>query len=118
MNRPSWQQIQEFKIGRPSLGKMIRERRCEQQKTILRISREAGVLPTFWSEMEHDRRWPEETMVPFMAEFFDTTPSLWKQTVERYRHDVKKWFDKHREVVDWLKRMTRDAQADRTLVLR
>lgn len=76
------------------------------------------MTPTFWSEMEHDRRWPSEDLTPFMSELFDMTPGIWKQTVDRYHHDVKKWFEKHREVVDWLKRMTRDAQADRTLVLR
>lgn len=105
MKGPTWQEIEDYRRNRPSFGRRIRERRELKKMTIMAISREARAVPSFWSDMEHDRVWPTDDMIPFLAGLFDTTPGLLKQDLERYHHDIKKYFEKHKNVIDWFKRM-------------
>lgn len=85
--------------------------------TILNVAKQANVEPQFWSNLEHDRVWPPKELRQFIAELLSTTPALLDQDLSRHDHELKKYLDKHEEVVDWLRRMSKD-EPERSLILR
>lgn len=118
LNRPPWQRIREFSTGLPSFGLKIRSRRESLRRSIRSLAEDAEVTPHYWSEMEQGRRWPAEKDYKFLADFFDTTVGLLKQDLDRTAHDIRKWTEKYKDVVDWLKRETKADETHRTLIIR